>query len=381
MGGPAVTTLPGGGLEGTADPRWPGGAGQDPRRLGRRATTVLLGAFLAIAAASLMSLVSLPVAILQPGPTSDTLGATPDGEPLISVTGAPTHPTSGSLDFTTVRVLGGPGEPVDVWDVLVAALDPSSDVVREEAVFPSGVTSEELEKRGAAQMAGSQQEAVAVALRALGRTVPEQVVIAAVAEDAPSRDVLEVGDHVLAVDGRPTATAAAVRDAIQDRRPGEEVTLTIRRAGARTDVRAATRDADGTPVIGVFLESRFDFPVSVEIQAGDVGGPSAGLMFALGIYDKLTPGALNGGQRVAGTGSMDTDGTVGPIGGIRQKLVGAREGGATYFLAPAENCDEVEGRVPAGLQVVRVATFQEALDGLERIAAGDTDALPSCEVR
>jgi PDZ domain-containing protein len=352
--------------------------GQDPRRLSRRSTMVLVGVFLGIAAASLLSMLSLPFAVLQPGPVSDTLGAAPDGKPLISISGATTHKTSGSLHFTTVRVLGGPADRVDVWEVLLAALDPSSEVVPEEAVFPQGVTSEEVEEQSAAQMAGSQQEAVAVALRALGKAVPERVAIAAVSEDAPSAALLREGDEIVAVDSVPTPTAEAVRDAIQRHRPGDEVTLTLRRDGSSVQVRADTREADGRAVIGVMLESRFDFPVTVEISAGEVGGPSAGLMFALGIYDKLTPGALTGGHHVAGTGSVDSDGGVGSIGGIRQKLVGARDGGARFFLAPADNCDEVVGHVPDGLQVVRVATFEEARKAVERIAAKDTAGLPAC---
>ncbi len=115
------------------------------------------------------------------------------------------------------------------------------------------------------------------------------------------------------------------------------------------------------------------------IQLDNVGGPSAGMMFALGIVDQLTPGELNGGENVAGTGTIDAEGTVGPIGGIRQKLYGARDAGAEYFLAPAANCDEVVGHVPDGLQVIRTGTLEESLDALSVIAeGGDVASLPTC---
>jgi PDZ domain-containing protein len=134
----------------------------------------------------------------------------------------------------------------------------------------------------------------------------------------------------------------------------------------------------GRTAIGVLLGVEHDFPVKVTINAGDVGGPSAGLMFALAIYDKLTPGSLTGDHAIAGTGTIDEQEQVGPIGGIRQKLEGARGAGSDYFLAPAANCPEVVGHVPDGLQVVKVATFDEAVSAVEAIARGQASGLPHC---
>ena len=141
----------------------------------------------------------------------------------------------------------------------------------------------------------------------------------------------------------------------------------MRRDGSERTVQARTAEVDGRTVIGVSLRLDYDLPVDVTINTGSVGGPSAGLMFSLAIYDVLTPGELTGARDIAGTGTMEDDGSVGPIGGIRQKLVGARAAGADYFLAPAENCDEVIGHVPDGLRVVRVATFDEGLGAVEAI--------------
>ena len=141
---------------------------------------------------------------------------------------------------------------------------------------------------------------------------------------------------------------------------------------------ARTAEAGGRTVIGVGLRMDYDLPIDVTLNTGRVGGPSAGLMFSLAIYDVLTPGELTGGKNIAGTGTMQDDGSVGPIGGIRQKLVGAKRAGASYFLAPADNCDEVVGHVPDGLEVLKVATFDDGLAAANGIAKGSVEGLPTC---
>lgn len=349
----------------------------DPYRLSRRSTAILVGFFLAIAAAAVLSMVGLPYVVRQPGPIVDTLD-TFGGTRLITVKGAETYPTKGSLDFTTIRDLGGPGDSVNVWELLWGAVDPDSEVFKEEELYPPGVTSQQVEEQSTAQMIDSQQEAIAAALKALGKPVTERVTIASVAEDAPSAALLKAGDQIVGVDGAAVDGASDLRAAIQKRKPGEAVALKLKRGGTTLTVNAVTRASDGRATVGVFLGRDFDFPITVEIHAGDVGGPSAGTMFALGIYDTLTPGAMTGGQEIAGTGTIDADGEVGPIGGIRQKLAGARSGGADWFLAPAANCDEVVGHVPRGLRVVRISTFDEARRAVEDIAAKKADDLPTC---
>lgn len=351
--------------------------GADPYRLSRRSTYTLVGLFLAIAAAAVLSMVGLPYVVRQPGPIVNTLGDL-DGKPLITVRGAETYPTTGALNFTTISDLGGPGDSVNVWELLYAGIDPSSEVFKRDELYPPGITSKQVDEEGAAQMIDSQQEAIAVALRKLGKTVTERVSIAAVAKDAPSAKSLRKGDEIVAVDGRAITSADDVRAAINKHKPGETVDLRLRRGASLVDVAATTRSADGRAAIGVFLGRDFDFPVDVQIHAGDVGGPSAGTMFALGIYDRLTPGALAGGQRIAGTGTISVDGEVGPIGGIHQKLYGARDGGADYFLAPAANCDEVVGHIPDGLRVVKISTFDDAVKSVQDIAAKKADSLPTC---
>jgi PDZ domain-containing protein len=135
----------------------------------------------------------------------------------------------------------------------------------------------------------------------------------------------------------------------------------------------------GAVVIGINVTMEYQFPFKVEIQLDKVGGPSAGMMFALGIIDKLTPGAIQGGADVAGTGTIDQAGTVGPIGGIQQKLYGAKNAGADWFLAPAENCNEVTGHIPDGLKVFAVKTIDDSIAVLDAIRTGaDTSTLPAC---
>jgi PDZ domain-containing protein len=333
--------------------------------------------FLVIVLGALSVMVGLPYVVMQPGPVTNTLG-TLSGNQLITVSGAPSYPTRGALDFTTVRVVGGPGVRVTVWDLLAAKLNPNEDIQPQDALFPTGITDKQVQEQSAAEMVDSQQEAIAVALRATGRMVPQHLVLAEVAPDAPSAAVLKAGDVVEAVDGTPVTTSEQIRAAISRHKPGEFVQLRLLRHGTEVTVAAKTHSSAGRTTIGVFLGLRFTFPVDVKINAGDVGGPSAGTMFALGVYDKLTPGALTGGQNIAGTGTIDVTGAVGPIGGIRQKLAGARAGGARWFLAPSADCNEVVGHVPDGLRVVKIATFDQALSSVEAIAAGRGATLPTC---
>ena len=350
---------------------------QDPYRMSRRSTIALVGVFLLIALGALSTMVGLPYAIMKPGPITNTLGKLA-GKQLITVSGAQTYPTQGALDFTTVRVSGGPGYRVTVWDLLTAAIKPSEAVVDEELYYPKGVTDKQVEEESTAEMIDSQQEAIAVALKAVGQKVVEHVVIGQVAKDAPSAALLKAGDEIVTVDGKTVADSNAVRASVSTHKPGESVALGLVRDGKPLTVTAKTRDAQGRATVGVFLGVRFEFPIDVKINAGDVGGPSAGTMFSLAVYDTLTPGPLTGGQQIAGTGTIDSTGKVGPIGGIQQKLVGAHDGGAKWFLAPAENCDEVVGHVPDGLRVVRIATFDEAKTAGEAIADKRADSLPTC---
>ncbi|CCH71844.1 putative secreted protein [Nostocoides australiense Ben110] len=367
MGGPAVKVAE----RHTAPPWQP-----DPGRLSPRVARLLWAAFVGITLAAVIALIPLPYAILRPGPATNTLGQVA-GKPLVAIEGATTYPTEGALDFTTVSVVGGPGRRVNAWDLLGAAIDPSAEIFDEDQLFPKGATSEEVKEENALEMTTSQHEAAAVALRSLGKSVPNSYVVASVTKGSGADGVLLAGDVITGVDGEAVASMVDIQRLVRTHKAGEDVTVSVRRDGAAKDLIVRTTASGDTVVLGVRLRMDYDFPVAVTIDAGDVGGPSAGTMFALAVRDLLTPGAMTGGKKIAGTGTIDDAGTVGPIGGIRQKIVGAKEAGAGYFLAPAANCPELAGHVPDDITVVKIATFDEAVSAVDGIAAGKT-GLPSC---
>lgn len=358
-----------------------------PARRWTRATLVGLWS-LAIAVVVLFLLTFLPTAyvIQQPGPVLNTLGTSPNADgvevPLITVPDEKADPTTGQLDLLTVQVNGN-RERTPTWiELALAWFDPSRAVVPIDRIFPSGQSTEQRNTENAALMTDSQLEASAAALRQLGYDVPQRIVVGSVTGDGASAGILEPGDVITSVNGASAATADDVKAAIQAA-GGQPVTFGIDRDGTATEVTVTPRtgELDGQQqwLVGIVLALGFDLPVDVHIQLNDVGGPSAGMMFALGIIDKMSAGDLTGGQHIAGTGTIDDQGQVGAIGGIRQKLYGARDAGATWFLAPSANCNEVVGHVPDGIRVFAVSTLSDSLKVLETIRDnGDFDALPTC---
>ena len=340
----------------------------------------------ALVALVVLTFLPTPYVIQRPGPVYDTLGsaAGPDGEqvPLISIEGADTFDTAGTLDLTTVQVVGNRERTPSWFELALAWTDSSRAVVPLDSVFPEGVTTEQRDERNATLMVDSQHEATAAALGELDYDTGAEVVVVEAVADTPAAGLLEPDDVITAIDGAAVQSAKQLRQTIQDG-GGDPIDLTVDRRGEEQQVTITPQErTEGDVsmwVIGITLRTDYDFPIDVAIQLDNVGGPSAGMMFALGIVDRLTEGELNGGVNIAGTGTIEADGTVGPIGGIRQKLFGARDAGAEYFLAPASNCDEVVGHVPDGLQVIRTASLEESLDALSVIAdGGDTSALPAC---
>jgi len=352
----------------------------------RRFATGVWALVVALIALLILSFLPTGFVIQRQGPVVNTLGSAENAEgkdvPLISVSGAKTYPTAGALDLTTVQVVGNREQTPSWFELALAWMDPAEAVLPVDSIFPAGTTTEQRNEENAALMVDSQKEATAAALSQLGYTVDAHVGVGALPKDSPAAGILEVGDEIVSAGGTAIEDTAQLRSIINDGE-GAAVDLVIRRGGEERSVTitpARTESADGPVwIIGITTERDFDFPIDVTIQLDRIGGPSAGQMFALGIIDTLTPGELNGGKQVAGTGTIDATGTIGPIGGIRQKLYGARDAGATYFLAPKKNCDEVVGHVPDGLRVIPVSTLDDSLAALDAIRTGrGVDTLPVC---
>ncbi|GGK65455.1 PDZ domain-containing protein [Ornithinimicrobium pekingense] len=352
--------------------------------ISRRSGSGLVLLVVAVLVAAALNWITVDRVVYLPGPLYDTLG-TLDDEPVVSVDeDLDTYPTEGSLYFTTVRLDGGPGEEVTAWEWLRAGLDPSRSVYPREQVFPPDVTAEQVREQNSELMRHSQDDAAVVGLRAAGIEVPEDIVVAQVIADAPADGVLHVDDQIVRVEGEAVTDTETVRSRLQAVEPGESAAITVLREGEELEIDVPTKrdEETGRTVVGVYLAPRYDMPYEVEVQAGNVGGPSAGLMFSLAVYDTLTPGALTGGASIAGTGTISGQGAVGPISGVQQKMFASGQAGADLFLAPVANCDEVVGAEPRGLAVVPVATFDEALGYVEQVAAaqdGSSPDLPTCE--
>ena len=353
----------------------------EPGRFSERAVVLAVAGIVALVLGVVVALLPVPYVVFSPGPVRDTLGQTSAGADLIVIDGAETYPTDGELDLTTISVAGGPLGSIGVVEAVGAYLDPSRSLRPVESVYPSGSTREEAREASEVQMLAAQQSAAVAALLELGREVPARLLIAGFAGNPVAEEVLQVDDEVLALEGEALAGSGELVERLQAYAPGDTVTLTVRRSSEDLDLDVELAESpEGSVILGVLISPQYDLPFDVTYDVGGIGGPSAGLMFTLGIYDKLTPGALTGGQRIAGTGTMADDGTVGPIDGIQQKLVGAVEHGATWFLAPVANCADVVGSVPDGLEVAAVSTLDEALAAVEAIAADEgTDELASCE--
>ncbi|HET7901974.1 MAG TPA: S16 family serine protease [Candidatus Nanopelagicales bacterium] len=320
-------------------------------------------------------LVPLPYVELSPGPTYNTLGEA-DGKPIIAIEDTTTYPTSGNLDLTTVNERGGPGHPVYLGRVIVGWADPSVRVVPREAFYPDDLDPEDVAAQNTQMFSDSESDAIAAALHYLHRPVITLTIVSQVMGGGPSDGKLSAGDVLLAIDGVVVREPTTVTDELKKVAPGSTVVVKVRpqAGGAPRDVSIVTGHAPGDPnraYLGIGVGTTYKAPFPISVQLGGVGGPSAGTMLSLGIVDKLTPGELNGGRFVAGTGTITPDGEVGPIGGIEQKMIGARRAGATLFLAPESNCSDVTaGGVPDGLTVAKVSTLAGAVSAIEDYVAG-----------
>ncbi len=345
--------------------------------MSRRALTLMVAGFLTLVLGVVGALLPVPYVVLSPGPTENTIGDV-KGKPVISIEGRQTYPTDGKLSLVTVAYQGGPGNRIDLFSALRGWIDPTIAVVPEETIFPPTSTAEEVEQQNSQEMTNSQDDATAAALTELKIPYTSVVTVASTQKGLPADGKFKAGDEIVSVDGVPATDRESVSGIVRKHKAGETVSFAVNRGDHSMTVAVPTVAAkDGTPIVGITMRISYKFPFKVKINVGDVGGPSAGMMFSLGIVDKLTPGGMTGGKSIAGTGTITPDGKVGPIGGIQQKMVGARRSGATVFLAPADNCAEAAKAVPDGMKLYKVSTLHDAVKAIDVIRTG-TGAVPSC---
>lgn len=323
-------------------------------------------AVIAVGFALVVAAFTLPLPMFYaylPGPVSDI-------QELVEVDGAEVYSSEGNLYLTTVSV----DIRVTFVDMVQALFDPNTDVVEKNQVT-GGQSFDDLERQQLEAMRSSKQHAEEVAFGALGLATPtgDGALIEGVGEGLPAEGILAEGDVIVEIDGREVETTCDVGRVIDENPPGEDVSITVRRDGRLRTLEVTSGSNPENPqggFLGIFMSDvnyEFDPGVDVEFETGDIAGPSAGLMFTLALYDKLTADDLTGGRSIAGTGTIACDGGVGAIGGIRQKVAGAEEEGATVFLSPAANFAEAEEAAGGGIEVVSVATFAQAIEYLESL--------------
>ena len=311
-----------------------------------------------------------PYVIVSPGQATAL-----DGD-VVHVAGTRTYRHAGELLYLTVRVTDS--DP-NLYRWLLAKLDGDVSVIEKQDVI--GCASYAASARlNAFLMQDSQDVAKSVALQRLGYEVQpgsSRVLVYDVGCDGPSRGKLQPGDVILSIDGTPATRAQDVRPLVQAKQPGERMTVRVLRGNERVDVPVKLGERDGKGYLGIATQDlvRSMFPVDVSIDTQRVSGPSAGLAFTLAIIDDLTPGDLTDGRKVAVTGSILPDGTVGTVGGVAQKAITAREHGAKLMIVPAGEAADARDAVGDDVRIVSVRTIDDALRALRR--AGGTGVPPA----
>lgn len=325
-------------------PRWPFVAG----------SVLMAVAILSI----LLWNIQLPYLAWSPGPTPEVVD-------LVTVHGAEQYPVEGDLYMLTVSQ-----QDLNVYELLAAVADPQVEVLERVAVRPIDVTQEEYQRQSRERMDESKVAAISVALDRLGYDVTVEgdgVEVVSVLEGTPAEGALTTGDIITAINGTPVFIGTDAIAAISKYAIGETITLIVARAEDVIDVAITLTEHTqnkGQPMVGfspATHNAKYVFPIDVEIDSSNIGGPSAGMMYTLAIIDVLTPDDITHGFRIAGTGTISTDGAVGPIGGIRQKVVGATLSGAQYILVPEANYEEALTADIEGPEIVAVGTIDDAL--------------------
>lgn len=329
---------------------------------------------------SILTVAPAPFAIAQAGPTYDTLAAY-DGTSVIGIDGLPTYESTGELRLTTVSFSRGGSRTFTLGQVIGAYFSENRTVRPEEDIFGTPEQQQREAEESQEMWVISQESATVAAIEALGEVVPTTLTVAEITDASGALGVLEDGDVLVAIDGEEFLSYNDLTTQLERRRPGDEPTFTVLRGSQELELTfplIAYDDDPDSARMGIYVLPTFDLPITVNVGIAEVSGPSAGLMFALAIMDKLTPADELNGARVAGTGAIDIDGQVSPIGGIDHKMDGAAAAGATAFLAPIENCQDVVGHVPPGLDVYAVDTLVDAYAAIVSIGQNDTADLLTC---
>jgi PDZ domain-containing protein len=341
----------------------------------RRTATLVTSIIVLLLTLGLVTVFPVPFVSFSPGPVKNTLGEA-KGKPVIEISGHETFPTTGELDLTTVSVTS-PDRELTLPQAMRNWLDPHHDLFPRAIIYPPEQSADEVEQQNTAEMTGSQDSAVAAALQEAG--VPFKPKVSTVSSKSPADGKLKPGDIVLKIDGTTPTQVPQVGELVRKHKVGQDVSFLISRAGKEQTVvlkTAATPGDKTRPMVGITIG--VESPVKVTVNLGqDIGGPSAGTAFALAIYDKLTDGDLLAGKHIAGTGTIDALGQVGAIGGIQQKIAGAKNDGATVFLVPEPNCEAALHADVDGIRLVKITTLHEAIGALKALASGTGD-VPAC---
>ena len=343
----------------------------------QRTWAALLAVPLFVALGLYMAVSPLPFVTYAPGLTINVLGDNGD-KPIISVEGHKTFRDEGQLRMTTVSVTQRDAK-LDLLTLMQAWHS------RDDAVYPysvqygGGGSQQQDTEEGQVEMIRSQDSAIAAALRELGYPVHPALEVLAVTPDMPADGKLKPRDVVRRFNGERVTAATQLAKLIEKVPDGKSVPITVVRKGKPVTMHVTPTTKDGHRLIGVTLGIGYTFPFKVSVNISDViGGPSAGLMFALSIYDTLTPGSLTSGGTVAGTGTIDGAGHVGEIGGIQQKIAGAREAGAQLFLVPPANCPDAMTADHGSMRLAKAATLKVAISELEAWGKDHDAPLPQC---
>lgn len=323
-------------------------------------------------------LAPLPFVTYQPGLTEDLLGDY-GGKPVVQVSGHQVYRDKGQMRLTTIYV-SGPESRVTLWSLMKAWFDEDDAIYPYKYQYPDTVSSEQDRAQSQQMMTDSKRVAIANALRALDYDV-DAVAVAQIKNGSPADGQFVAGDVIDTINGTTVRRAKKAVALVQRAPAGKPITFGVLRNDEPVTVSVTPRAAGDTQRIGVTLSDggyRFPFRVALNMDE-QIGGPSAGLMFSLAIYDTLTPGSMTGGTTIAGTGTAEADGTVGAIGGIQQKIAASYDAGAQLFFVPKDNCAEALGSAHADdLRLVRADTMQSAVTSLETWVTDHDATLPSC---